>query len=41
MQIIPTIGNFCVPSYNQQALSEERNWIIHITVQPELIADLR
>lgn len=38
MQITPTIDNFSVPRYNQ--LSEERNWIIHITVQPELIADL-
>lgn len=41
MQIITTMSNFRVLYYNQQGRSQERNWIIHITVQPKLIADLR
>lgn len=40
MQDGATMGDFSVLSCNQHRLAEERNWIIHITVQTKLIADL-
>lgn len=41
MQIVTTKANFHVLYNNQQVGNEERNWIMHITVQLTLIADLQ